>query len=349
MAERFEFEEVISLTETERGILRPKTGALLNRFYSFLFAEKSFSPHTVRAYLKDTLEFLVFCDGQKVDYLNAATSDLRAYFTDRTGAAFRTGTPDQRSMTGNAGGRKISGRSQARKLSSLRTFFRLMVRDEITNTNPADLLPTPKFFRSLPGVLYPQDMDAILDDKPSTWLEARNRALCETLYSSGMRISELLSLKENSLSGDFSEVKVLGKGGKERIVFIGKDARLALKEYLLIRSSHATCDFLFINSQGTALNDRGARHILSELRKKKQITRKLSPHKFRHTFATDLLNSGADIRSVQEMLGHSSLGTTQIYTAVTKERLREVYRHCHPHGKNSEKPGGKNRPPESIV
>ena len=172
-------------------------------------------------------------------------------------------------------------------------------------------------------------------------LQIRDRAIYEMLYSTGMRIAELLSISLRDVVKGDSRLKIMGKGRRERIVFMGDEARAALENYISIRSHFKpSTDKLFLNARGRALDPRGVRYRLSLLQKKKGLSVSLHPHKFRHSFATDLLNSGADIRAVQEMLGHKSISSTQIYTGVSRDRLREIHRQCHPHGKSS---SGSNR------
>lgn len=337
----------------------------LLEYHDFLVYQKDLSPHSVRAYVIDVWEFLSHVAREKYVLEQITPAELRAYFTERTGASFRQNAPaDPQALTGSSRQRKLGARSQARKLSALRGFFSDLERRGMCPENPARELRAPKFFRPLPGVLYPEDLARLLPDEPATiaikssaknqttapdapvgsedarpCFAVRDQALCETLYSSGMRISELLALTIDALGvgtkyGIPEQLKILGKGRKERLVFLGSEARSALRAYLQIRSKFKPqTDRLFLNHHGRALSDRGARYILKEMQRRLGIRRRVSPHKMRHSFATDLLNSGAEIRAVQELLGHSSLSTTQIYTHVSRERLRDTYRNCHPHGR----------------
>ena len=339
----------------------------LLEYHDFLVYQKDLSVHSVRAYVKDVWEFLTHLAREDLTLGQLAPANLRAYFTERTGASFRADSRDPQALSGRSRQRKLGARSQARKLSALRGFFADLERRGVCAENPARELRAPKFFKPLPGVLYPEDLARLLPDaevppqaessKPARaaangesknrssasgageLFAARDRALCETLYSSGMRISELLALTVDDLSGGPrgtvpEQLKILGKGRKERIVFLGREAREALENYLARRPEfQPQTPRLFVNHHGRALGDRGARYILREMQRRLGIHRRVSPHKMRHSFATDLLNSGAEIRAVQELLGHSSLSTTQIYTHVSRERLRDTYRDCHPHGR----------------
>jgi integrase/recombinase XerC len=351
---------------------RPDLQRELLEYHDCLVYQKDLSRHSVRAYVGDVWEFLCYAVRENLTLPAIDLSVLRAYFSERTGARFNAGgSVDQRALSGTSRGRKLSARSQARKLSSLRGFFEDLGRRGALAENPARELHAPRFFRPLPVVLYPGDLARILPDEdpastgatrsaelasrrangvdagqlPTNGPEAatgqapehyvaRDRALCEMLYSSGMRISELLALTVQDVERLPSQLKILGKGRRERVVFLGPEARAALEKYLGMRGAFEPRDErLFLNHHGGALGDRGARFIMKKMQQSLGIRRKLSPHKMRHSFATDLLNAGADIRAVQELLGHSSLSTTQIYTRVSRERLRDIYRECHPHGR----------------
>lgn len=311
----------------------------LQRFGDYLTYERSYSPHTERAYLADLAELLGFLEQKGVAVTEAGTSDLRRFFADRVGLRFSASAPEAHATTGKSKHRKLSGRSQARKLSAIRTFFALLRRRGWIESNPAAELPTPRFYRPLPGRLPIGELEQVLEgaaeqQQPSG---VRDLAVYEMLYSSGMRISELLSLRLIDVSEHSERVKVMGKGGKERIVFLGPPARAALSAYLGIRHRFGpTTDQLFCNSRGSSLTPRGVRYRMRLLERSLGLRQRLHPHKFRHTFATDLLNAGADIRAVQELLGHSRPTTTQLYTRVTKERLRDIYRKAHPHARHDE-------------
>ncbi|MCB1303334.1 MAG: tyrosine-type recombinase/integrase [Leptospiraceae bacterium] len=317
----------------------------LEDFRRNLEVERELSPHSVRAYMADLEEFLGFLASEQLIPEECDQRVLRAFFTKRTGVDFsRKVRSSEPVLTGKSARRKLSARSQARKLSTLRLFFRQLMKAGRIQSNPARDLPSPRFYRALPGVLRPGELENVLeapaDDSMPRRLKKevgeavrrRDQAIFETLYSSGMRISELLSLKAHELEGLPDRIKITGKGSKQRIVFLGEEARKALENYLELRSVlRPTDDALFCNSRGGALTDRGVRDRMQKYARRLGMNR-LHPHKLRHSFATDLLNEGADIRAVQEMLGHSSLSTTQIYTAVSKDRLRDVYRNCHPRG-----------------
>lgn len=335
--------------------LRPDLALHLELFFDVLQYERGLSEHSVRAYLVDTCEYLLYCQAHSLDPTRMSPREIRAYFAERTGARIIM-DPGRAKKGQKAVQRRLSTRTQARKLASLRTFYKTLVRRELMEENPAAIVSTPRFQRPLPGVLMPEDQARIFEDEDEINKKSlnnaavdsskvgdprgrlldrlRDRLLVEMLYSSGMRVAELVSLRLRDVSGVPEKMKITGKGNKERIVFLGQPARKALREYIQFRE---VCivdhDQLFLNQRNGPLTTRGVRFILKKIQRKKNIRRKLYPHRFRHSFATDLLNAGADIRAVQELLGHASLSTTQIYTHVSKERLRDIYRSCHPHGK----------------
>lgn len=345
---------------------RPELIGELETFADFLEHERDVSPHTLRAYLTDLFEFFLFLARRALAPVDVEPRDLRDYFVERTGASFRAERVGPAALTGQSKNRKLGARSQARKLASLRRYYAFLERRERISANPAREIPAPRFFRGLPGVIPTDDLGRLFDEAASAadsprvaaqhaeradapgdssgdaFTRARDAALCEMLYSSGMRISELLSLSADSVANLPEQIKITGKGRKDRIVFLGEAAREALAAYLPLRASATpagapgrSSDALFLNRRGGALTDRGARFILRNLARSIGLRKKLSPHKFRHSFATDLLNAGADIRAVQELLGHASLSTTQIYTRVSREKLRDVHRQCHPHGRSA--------------
>lgn len=325
--------------------LRSADKELFFTFFAHLDGAQNLSKHTLRAYVMDVLEFLVFIQKEDVAMEEVDLSMIRSYFTARVGANFKSKSYDQRMVTGLSKNRKLSPRTQARKLSSIRVFFRFLLNQESVESNPTDGLRGPKFYRSLPGIISQDDLKelfspSILSKKGPLdhVLYLRDLAIYESLYSTGMRISELLSLTEK-LNIQDDTIKILGKGGKERYVFLGEPAREALSKYIEVRSTlKPRTSYLFVSKTGDRLSDRTVRYALVELKRKLALRSKLTPHKFRHSFASDLLNEGADLRSVQEMLGHSSPSTTQVYTHLSKDRLREIHRMCHPHGKKTASP-----------
>ncbi|MCE9596402.1 MAG: tyrosine-type recombinase/integrase [Spirochaetia bacterium] len=306
---------------------------LLVQFEDYLAIERNRSPHTLRAYLADLREYFLYLEANKLLYDRIQQRELRGFFAEITGAGMR---PD-----GKIRKRKLDARSQRRKLASIRTFYSMLVLRGHLQESPAKDVRPPRIKRKLPGFVPYDEMRRLLEEaKPTGHLAherlIRDRAIMEILYSSGMRISELLSLENISANQDLSALRILGKGRRERIVFLGVQAQKALREYLEVRPEfHPVTARLFVNRDGTELSDRGVRKNMVRLERELGLARHLHPHRFRHSMATDLLNEGADIRAVQELLGHKSLASTQIYTGVSKDRLKDVYRQSHPHGRSN--------------
>lgn len=284
----------------------------IEKFKNYLSVEKNYSDHTIKNYLIDLNEFGGFLSGidiEKADYILI------------------------RKFLGFLKQKNIAKRTIARKLSTLRTFFRFLARDGYIKANPAKNISTPKLDKKLPIFL---DEKAVLSlvtapDKHS-FQGARDRAILETLYSSGIRVSELVGIDMNNMDFIGGVVKVLGKGRKERLAPVGDKAISVIREYLEFRNKKKIFDkdALFLNKSGKRITDRGVRRIVHKYIKNTSIKENVSPHTLRHSFATHLLNRGADLRSVQELLGHKNLSTTQIYTHVTMERLKTVYDKAHP-------------------
>lgn len=234
---------------------------------------------------------------------------------------------------------KITKRSINRKLSAIRSFFEYLVKNNKLEENKAIYINMPKFENKLPSFLLKEDMEKVrLVINTNNILGLRDRAIIEMLYSSGIRSSELLDLSENMINMQDRELRVIGKGNKERITFFSKTAKKYLIEYIEAKKSKTYYDknIVFANSKGGKLTTRSLRRLIEDYNKRSGITKELTPHVFRHTFATQLLNSGVDIRYVQELLGHTSIATTQFYTHVSKKALRDVYLKTHPFAKEDE-------------
>ncbi|MDP2939236.1 MAG: tyrosine recombinase XerC [Candidatus Omnitrophota bacterium] len=280
----------------------------IEKFISYLDIEKNYSPHTILNYRVDLQEFSVFLKEtslEKVDYLN-----LRRFL-----AFLKT--------------RNLRSRTLARKLSCLRSFFRFLLREGYLKNNPTTLLSTPKLDKRLPNFLTENEVVKLVEAPPKDKISGlRDRAILETLYSTGIRVSELVGLSIDDIDFVGSVVKVFGKGRKERLAPIGEKALSAVHEYLNKRENESKA--LFLNKNGGRLTSRGIRDILEKYIKLTSLKTHVSPHTLRHSFATHLLNHGADLRSVQELLGHVNLSSTQIYTHLTTERLKIVYDKAHP-------------------
>jgi integrase/recombinase XerC len=288
------------------------------RFRLYLEMERNASLHTVRAYIKDLEAFRAFVrerqEGEAgVQEVNADL--LRLYLAKKA--------------------RERQRSTVARELTSLRSFYRFLVREGVVSQNPAQDIPTPKHRRPIPQVLSVDEVMALLQTPDTrTVLGLRNRAVLELLYSSGLRVSELVGLNLLDIHWETSIVRVWGKGGRERIVPIGGPALGALGAYCERRrellQAGGEVEALFLNHRGGRLTSRSVARMLDRYIQRCSRRRGISPHSLRHTFATHLLDGGADLRAIQEMLGHQSLSTTQRYTHVSMGRLVEVYDRTHP-------------------
>ncbi|GLI86005.1 tyrosine recombinase XerC [Rossellomorea marisflavi] len=289
----------------------------LQSFIDYLKIEKHYSSYTFEHYRHDIEEFYVFMKEQGIGSLkDVEYSDARLFLTK---------LHDQ----------GLKRASVARKVSSIRSFYRFLNREARILENPFSYVNLPKREQRLPKFFYEEEIQALLDAcGDSTPLEIRNRALFELLYATGMRVSECSGLTLDDLDFSLSILLVRGKGGKERYVPFGSFAHDALEEYInrsrTTLTKHASEKHLFLNHRGGPLTQRGIRLILTKLIDKASLTRKIHPHMLRHTFATHLLNNGADLRAVQDLLGHASLSSTQVYTHVSKDQLRKSYLAHHP-------------------
>ena len=229
-----------------------------------------------------------------------------------------------------------SKKSISRHISSMRSFFKYLLKEGLIETNPTLLITNPKEDKKLPEFLFSKELDEIISvPDTNTPLGLRNYLIIELLYSTGIRVSELVNIQLKDINKVDKIIRIMGKGSKERIVVYGDVCKKYMDMYITdVRSKLAKDnDYLIINSRGNKITDRGIRGIIEEIVKKSGINKSVSPHVIRHTFATHMLNEGADLRIVQELLGHSNLKTTQIYTHVSNERLRNVYLSSHPRAK----------------
>jgi integrase/recombinase XerC len=291
---------------------------LIQQFSTYLSDERNLSPHTRSAYLRDLSEFKSFLErhgGSGKEALARLDSFLlRRYLAELHKRNQRT--------------------SIARKLSTLRTFFRYLVRDGHLPSNPTEGLSTPKLNSYLPKTLSVDEATALMERGYGTsLLELRDRAIVELFYSSGLRVSELTGLDVGSLDLRENLVRVLGKGRKERIVPVGRKAHEALHAYLEERGVPDEEEPLFLNARGGRLTPRSVQRNLKTRLIKAGVIKDISPHALRHSFATHLLDGGADLRAIQELLGHASLSTTQKYTQVSVDQLMSVYDKAHPRSK----------------
>ncbi len=290
---------------------------IFNKYIDYLQAERNASPYTVRNYSTDLLGFFQFLRDKEIDSLKEVDRHvLRDYLSHLMEKGFVKA-------------------SIARKLSAIRSFYRYLQREEIISTSPVAATSSPKLDRRLPSFLSIEEINRLLEAPDlSTPQGRRDRALLELLYASGLRVSELVNLNLEQVNLDTNEVRVWGKGSKERVVLMGKPAARALTTYLnqsrpkLLGKKGSSA--LFLNRYGGRLVERRVQRILEKYTAIAGIGKRVHPHMLRHTFATHLLDGGADLRVVQELLGHASLSSTHIYTHVSKSQARKVYLAAHP-------------------
>lgn len=289
---------------------------IIQLFLDYLTGEKNSSAHTVKNYKIDLREFVLFL--KEKNFKNVSYLDIRSFLA-------------------HLQSRNYSKSSISRKLACLRSFFKYLAREEKIESNPAAGISTPKREKKLPDFLDPPEVVRLLEapDK-NKWEEKRDKAILETLYSSGLRVSELVGLNQEDVDSFGALVRVRGKGKKERIVPLGQMAIKALQSYLghqpapRLKKISATKVPLYLNRSGGRLTDRSVRRMINKYVRRTGLNKEVSPHMLRHSFATHMLDRGADLRSVQELLGHENLSTTQIYTHVTTQRLKEAYDTAHP-------------------
>jgi len=291
----------------------------LDHYLNYLAVERGLANNTLDAYGRDLARYLDYLESQKIVALENISAAIVLRFL---------------SHLKNAG---LSPRSRARALAALRTFHKFLVREKITKDNPTDQVVSPKSLTALPHTLAPLDVESLLSSpKGESALAWRDRAMLEIIYATGLRVSELVSLKLSDLQMDVGYLTAFGKRSKQRIVPLGETAIAALQEYLQNgrpglekqKGSHV----LFLNRSGEGLTRQGFWKIIKRRALEAGISQSITPHTMRHSFATHLLENGADLRSVQAMLGHADISTTQIYTHVTCERLRKMHAEHHPRG-----------------
>lgn len=294
----------------------------IDSFLIYLKVTKYKSDNTIKAYAVDLTQFIEYFKQNKISEPIVKNIDYTHI----------------REFLAHLNDKNLSKRTIARKLSSIRSFFKYLEAEEIINENITSLISSPKLPKKLPLFLYPDEIEILLSIPLKNILGIRDKAIIELLYATGMRVSELVSLKVRDIDMGKNTIIVFGKGSRERVVFFGKKAAESIDDYLrnsrpyLLKdnSGHST-EFLFLNKNGTVISDRSVRRMMDKYVKKASLNHNISPHTLRHTFATHMLNNGADLKTVQELLGHVSLSTTQIYTHVTKERLKKVYDEAFPH------------------
>lgn len=288
---------------------------LADQFIHHLRVEKGLAKNTIESYSRDLLRYFAFLEKSCLLPLKASQIDIMEYVSSLAGS--------------------LSIRSIARNLSSLKVFYRFLMSDGKIQTNPARLISNPKLPRRLPGVLSGEEVERLLaaPDAQAT-RGMRDRAMLELLYASGLRVSELVGLRVAGINLEAGWVRTLGKGSKERMVPMGSKAQQSLKEYLAYSRpsllKKRSSSYLFVTSRAKPMSRQAFWKIIKRCTRRAGISKEISPHSLRHSFASHLLEHGADLRSVQIMLGHSDISTTQIYTHVTRERLKQIHEKYHP-------------------
>lgn len=297
-----------------------RSEALLERFSSYLLVERSLVEKTVSAYMSDVRQFLRSSPQAAGNPAGAGQDSVRSFIRGLSAAG-------------------LSAASISRKLTSVRIFYGFLTTDLKLEQDPTANVELPKRSRGLPRVLIPEDVARIIDaakQNPDRFWAARARAMLETMYGSGLRASELLGLRLADVSMEEGFVRVMGKRSKERVVPIGRLALDAIRDYLNTARSHylgkQISDYLFLNRRGRPLSRMGLHNILKHCVAASGIKKPVTPHTLRHSFATHLLEGGADLRSVQEMLGHADIATTQVYVHLDWLYLRDTYKTYHPRG-----------------
>lgn len=303
-------------------ILNEKTGNkqsrvdIIKKYNQYLKLEKGLSLNTLEAYNADITKLLVFLEGENIELLNTTPEDLEQFIAGLHDIG-------------------ITARSQARIMSGVKSLFGFLMLEKIIEKDPSELIDSPRIGFKIPEVLSIQEIDSIIAAVDLSKKEGqRNRALLETLYSCGLRVSELITLKLSDLYLDDEFIRVEGKGQKQRLVPISKKAIKEIQFYMadrhLVTAKKGHEDFLFLSRRGTHLSRIMIFHIIKELADEVGIIKIISPHTFRHSFATHLLEGGANLRAIQMMLGHESITTTEIYTHIDRSRLRSEIIEHHP-------------------
>ena len=291
---------------------------VLNKFLDYIMKQKNYSINTSKNYKIDILEFKEYLNKEKICYLDVDYDFIKGYLMELYD-------------------KKLSRNSVARKLSSLRSFYKYLFNNGLIKINPFKYVATPKKEKKLPKYLGVEELEIIFNTPDINMpLGQRDKLILEILYATGIRVSELVNIKILDINFYKKEIRILGKGNKERIAPFGDYCLDTINLFMndgrekILKKHNTSCEYLIINEHGKKITTRGVELIINNIVKKATLKKHVSPHMLRHSFATHMLNEGCDIRTVQELLGHESLESTQIYTHVSNERLREVYLKCHP-------------------
>jgi len=287
----------------------------INDFENYLLLEKKYSKNTINSYKTDLEKFKEHFKDKSLK--NIDNNDLKKYIQNLN--------------------KCMTAKSVSRNISTLKSFYKFLLLEKYINKSPLTNIVMPKIKKDLPKVLTEEEVIKLLDFKLNDHYDYRNKAMIELMYSSGLRVSELINLKISDIDLELETIRIFGKGSKERIIPLGDYAITALKEYIIYYRpallKEKNNDYLFPSSRGEAMTRQAFFKNLKKIAKEQNIKTNFSPHTLRHSFATHLLKHGADLRSIQELLGHSDISSTQIYTHITNEKLKENYKESHPHGK----------------
>ena len=295
-----------------------KSPSIFVSFLKFLSNEKNFSLHTIKAYQYDIQKFIEFLTEKSVRVQQATKSDIRDFLSNQYDLG-------------------LTKKTVARRLASIKSFYKYLINIEFIDKNPSLFLQSPKLSKELPNFIDEKIIDELMNQPDIDTVKGlRDRAIMELFYSTGMRLSELINLDIGSINTKDYLIKVVGKGNKDRLIPFGKRAKFCIENYLKKRALALKSSFkgtpLFVNSKNQRVPKRTIQRRVSNYIKLVAEGKRLGPHILRHSFATHLMNKGADIRAVGDLLGHSNLSSTQIYTHVKPERMREIYKQSHPHG-----------------
>lgn len=291
-----------------------KIDTLIKEFIEYLLIDKKYSVNTIKSYQNNLTKFEKYFKNKTIE--NIYESDIQDYLK-----ILKNNKNELKTISHN--------------ISTLRSFYKFLMIEKKINKNPMEWIEIPKVKKSIPKTLSIDNINKLLDIKLENEYSYRNKAMLELMYSSGLRVSELINVKIHDVDNESCIIRIMGKGSKERIIPLGDYAIEYVNIYLkdhrnkLIKKEYN--DYLFLNNHGKKMTRQGFFKIIKKLAQEKNIKTDFSPHTLRHSFATHLLDGGADLRSIQEMLGHSDISTTQIYTHVSKEKLQENYNNFHPH------------------
>ncbi len=288
---------------------------IIEDFLRYLLIDKNYSNNTIESYKEDLIKFRDFFKNKSINEIDI--DDLKKYVKYLNDL-------------------NLNELSISRSISCIKSFYKYLNIEKIIDNNPSDSLYLPKVRKKLPNILSEEEVDKLLNINLVDCFSYRNKAMLEVLYATGLRVSELVNLKMENIDFEQDIIRTFGKGNKERVIPIGEYARyylnLYLKEHRNQMLKHGNNEYVFLNNHGKNMTRQGFFKIIKAIANEKGINKEISPHVLRHSFASHLLKHGADLRTIQELLGHSNVSTTQIYTHISNEELKENYKNYHPHG-----------------